>query len=248
MKEIKVIIVDDEKNARENLFGILEKHCPDVRIVCQASSALEAIENILLFKPDLIFLDIEMPGGNGFKVLEYFPHPDFGVIFVTAYDHYAIQAIRFSALDYILKPINSLQLKASVIKYVELQEQFDLRLKHFMNNQKIAFEDQKIALPFVNKIEYIEIKKIISCKGEANYTRIYLNNGKSLLVSKPLIEYEEILENYGFIRTHKSHLVNLHHVQSFIKIDGGSLLMSDKTSIPVSRRKKDFVLEKLKIL
>jgi two-component system LytT family response regulator len=248
MKEIRAIIVDDEKNARENLFGILEKHCPEVRIVCLASSAAEAIECILQHKPELIFLDIEMPGGNGFKVLEHFPHAEFGVIFVTAYDHYAIQAIRFSALDYILKPINSLQLKAAVIKYAELQEKFDLRLRQFMNNQKIAPEDQKIALPSVNKIDYIEIKQIISCKGEANYTRIYLSNGKSLMVSKPLIEYEEILENYGFVRTHKSHLVNLRHILSFIKNDGGSLLMSDNTSIPVSRRKKDFVLGKLQIL
>jgi two-component system LytT family response regulator len=246
MKGIRAIIVDDEINARENIFGILEKQCPEVRVVSQASSALEAIESILLHKPDLVFLDIEMPGGNGFKVLEHFPHAEFGVIFITAYDHYAIQAIRFSALDYILKPINMLQLKAALKKYIELQEQFDIRLRQFMNNQKIAQEDQKIALPFVNKIEYVEIKKIISCKGEANYTRICLTNGKSLLVSKPLIEYEEILESYGFIRTHKSHLVNLRHVVSFIKNDNGSLLMSDNTSIPVSRRKKEFVLEKLK--
>ena len=246
MQKIKTIIVDDEQNGRENLRGVLAKYCPEVHVAAEADSALAAIDIVQEHKPELVFLDIEMPGGNGFKVLDFFKNPDFKVIFVTAYDQYAIQAIRFAALDYILKPIDAVKLKEAVHRFVEAREMEDLRLEQFMKNSELNDQNKKIALPFTDKIEYVEIKNIIHCQGEANYTRIFLNTPKELLVSKPLIEIEELLMGFGFIRTHKTHVINKKHVRSFIKTDGGYLKMSNGISVPVSRRKRESVLSELK--
>ncbi len=248
MKIIKTIIVDDERNGRENLRGVLERYCPEIKIVAEADSAINAIDCIKEYEPKLVFLDIEMPGGNGFKVLDFFSKPDFKVIFVTAYDQYAIQAIRFSALDYILKPIDAIKMKEAVDRFISLEEDTDRRLEQFLKNKELNTENKKIALPFSDKIDYVEVKNIIQCKGEANYTRVYLSCGKEHLVSKPLIDFEEILHGYGFIRTHKAHMVNIVHVNSFVKTDGGYLKMTDSSSVPVSRRKKEFVLDELKKL
>ncbi len=246
MQKIKSIIVDDERNGRENLRGVLEQYCPEVEIIAEADSALNAIETIQTHKPQLVFLDIEMPDGNGFNVLEFFQSPDFKVIFVTAYDHYAIQAIRFSALDYILKPLDTFKLKEAIRRFIDNQKMEDVRLEAFLKNQNLELQHKKIALPFSDKIEYITVKDIVFCQGEANYTHIHLNDGKKLLVSKPLIEIEEILSGFEFIRTHKTYVINKKHVSSFIKSDGGYLKMNNGTSIPVSRRKKDWVLQELK--
>jgi len=248
MNNIKALIVDDEKHSRENLRGVLEKYCPEIIIVGEADSAISAIEKIQELHPDVIFLDIEMPGGNGFKVLDFFRKPDFKVIFVTAYDQYAIQAIKFSALDYILKPIDAIIVKEAVDRFVAFHEENDIRLEQFLKNKELNTDSKKIALTFSDKIDYVEVKHIIQCKGEGNYTRIILSCGKEHLLSKPLIDFEEILNGYGFIRTHKAHVVNLSHVSTFIKSDGGYLKMTDGTSVPVSRRKKEFVLDELKKL
>jgi len=243
---IKAIIVDDEKNGRENLRGLLNQYCPEVTLVAEAQNAIQAIDLIQEHQPDLVFLDIEMPGGNGFKVLEFFKEPQFSVIFVTAYDHYAIQAIRFSALDYILKPIDVLLLKSAVNRFVEQKSTEDRRLEQFLKNGYRENGNKRIALPMADKINYIEINCIIKCQGEANYTRFYLTGGKEYLVSKSLVEYEEILNGFGFIRTHKSFVVNVSHIVSFVKADGGYLVMSDQSSVPVSRRKKELVLKEIK--
>jgi len=246
MTIIKAILVDDEKNGRENLRGLLQQYCPEVSLFAEAQNALQAIDLIQEHQPDLVFLDIEMPGGNGFKVLEFFKQPQFSVIFVTAYDHYAIQAIRFSALDYILKPIDVLLLKSAVNRFVEQKSTEDKRLEQFLKNEHRAVGNKRIALPTADKIDYIEINCIIKCQGEANYTRFYLTSGVEYLVSKSLVEYEEILSGFGFIRTHKSFVVNVSHIVSFVKTDGGYLLMSDKSTVPVSRRKKDSILKEIR--
>lgn len=246
MNKVKVVIVDDEKNGRENLRGALKHYCPEVEIMAEAQNAVQAIDAINEHQPDLVFLDIEMPGGDGFKVLEFFKEPQFSVIFVTAYDHYAIQAIRFSALDYILKPIDVLLLKGAVNRFNEQRSSGDKRLEQFLENEYRSKENKRIALPMADKINYIEINRIIKCQGEANYTRFYLIGGEEYLVSKSLVEYEEILNGYGFIRTHKSYVVNVSHIASFIKTDGGYLVMSDQSTVPVSRRKKELVLKELK--
>ncbi|MFA9389808.1 MAG: LytR/AlgR family response regulator transcription factor [Prolixibacteraceae bacterium] len=244
---IKAIIIDDEQNGRENLRGALEKYCPNIKIVDEANSALSGIDAIQAHQPDLVFLDIEMPGGNGFKVMEFFDRPKFGVIFVTAYDQYAIQAIRFSAIDYMLKPINIVELKNAVDRFARRQKEQTVQLlEQFRQNERVEVSSKKIALPTTDKIEFREIKTILRCEGEINYTHFYFTDGTKLLISKTLVEFEDILEPYGFIRTHKTHLVNLMHVLSFNKNDGCSVSLSNGESVPVSRRRKEFVLEKLK--
>lgn len=246
MQTIKAILVDDELNSRKNLAGLLQKHCPEIKVIGETASAIEAINAIESQKPDLVFLDIEMPGGNGFEVLDYFKNPSFYVIFVTAYDQYAIQAIRFAALDYILKPIDALKIKSALQLYSKRKEAINERVSQFLKNKNLPAENKKIALPFSDKIEFVEVKDIVKCQGETNYTRIYLADGKMHMVSKSLIEYEEILAEFGFIRTHKSFIVNKIHITSFVKNDGGYLLLSDKSNVPVSRRRKEYVLEQLK--
>ena len=244
-QKIKTIIVDDENNSRENLKGALQSFCPEVEIAGEANSALSAITLIRKVNPSLVFLDIEMPDGNGFEILEFFKQPSFQVIFVTAYDQYAIKAIRFTALDYILKPIDVLLLRAAIDRHLNYHN-VDKRLQQFINNQQLPAQSKRIALPLTDKIHFVEVKDIINCKGEGSYTSIYTTENKNYLVSKPLIDYEDILADFNFIRTHKSHIVNRNHIKTFIKTDGGYLLMSNGSNVPVSRRKREEVLDLLK--
>lgn len=244
---IKSIIVDDEKHGRENLLGILKQYCPEVDVVGEANSVENAISLIKMYEPDLVFLDIEMPKANGFQLLEHFKDFTFEVIFVTAYDNYAIKAIRFSAVDYILKPINYNDLKAAVIKVSErfkLKEE-NKRIKQLFRNINQP-ANARIGLPMADRIEYIEVKKIIRCQGEGNYTHFYFEGNNHLLVAKTLVEFEDLLKEYSFIRVHKTHLVNLKHVLVFVKTDGGVLQLSNGDEVAVSRRRRELVLEILK--
>ncbi len=247
--EITSIIVDDERNGRENLAGILTGHCPEIRVAGLASSVAEAISLITKYRPQLVFLDIEMPGGNGFKLLEAFDSYPFEVIFVTAYDHYAIKAIRFSAADYILKPVNTDELTEAV-------ERVSLRIRQKQENERIKFLQQnlhrpdspKIGLPVGDRVEYVPVGSIIRCKGEGNYTSVIFPDKKPVLVAKTLVEFEELLAEHGFIRVHKTHLVNLKHVTAYIRDEGGSIILSNGDRVTVSRRRKDMVRERLKML
>jgi len=244
---LSALIVDDEKNGRENLAGLIRSHCPQIKVVAQAASVEQAIAGIQEHKPQLIFLDIEMPGGNGFQLLEHFNNFPFEVIFVTAYDNYAIRAIRFSASDYILKPINLNELISAVDKV-------SLRIRNRSENERIRQlylntmhpANPKIGLPTGERVEFVEVKSIIRCQGESNYTHIYFADRKPLLTAKSLIEFEELLAEYNFIRVHKTHLVNLNHVSSFTKNDGGVLLLSNGDSVAISRRRKEFTLEQIR--
>ncbi|MBV5313864.1 MAG: response regulator transcription factor [Prolixibacteraceae bacterium] len=244
---ISALIVDDEKNGRENLAGLIRSHCPQIKVVAEAASVEQAIAGIQQHQPQLIFLDIEMPGGNGFQLLEHFNNFPFEVIFVTAYDNYAIRAIRFSASDYILKPINLNELIAAVDKV-------SLRIRNRSENERIRQlylntmhpTNPKIGLPTGERVEFVEVKSIIRCQGESNYTHIYFADRKPLLTAKSLIEFEELLAEYNFIRVHKTHLVNLNHVNSFTKNDGGVLLLSNGDSVAISRRRKEFTLEQIR--
>lgn len=241
------LIIDDEKNGRENLAGLIRQYCPQLRIVAEAASVEEAIQKIEEFHPRLIFLDIEMPGGNGFKLLEHFKTFPFEVIFVTAYDNYAIKAIRFSAADYILKPINLNELIVAVEKVcqrITRQNENEQIRQLYLNTRHPA--NPKIGLPTGERIEFVEVNSIIRCQGESNYTHIYFTDRKPVLSAKSLIEFEELLGEYGFIRVHKAHLVNLNHVTSLSKNDGGILTMSNGDAVLISRRRKDFVSESLK--
>lgn len=245
MNLINSIVVDDERNGRENLIGLLKRHCPEIAIVAEASSSTEAISKIEEQRPQLVFLDIEMPGKNGFEVLNHFDTPGFKVIFVTAYDQFAIQAIRFSALDYLLKPIDVTELRMAVDRFHNKKDKADQRLDVFKNNKSVSSEERRIAIPSNDKIDFVKIKDIVTCKGEGGYTRITLYDSPELFTSKPLIYYEELLEGFNFLRTHKAYLINTTHVVSYVKSDGGFIQMSNEQIIPVSRRRRDQVLSNL---
>ena len=248
MEPITAILIDDEKSGRENLSGLLREHCPQIRLMGEAISVESAIPLIEKHQPQLVFLDIEMPGANGFKLLEHFRDFSFEVIFVTAYDNYAIKAIRFSAADYILKPINLNELKEAVEKVAAriARKTENKQLKQLFYNVHHP-QNPRIGLPTSDRIEFVEVKNIIRCQGESNYTHLFFDNRKPLLVAKTLVEFEELLQEHGFIRVHKTHLVNLKHVTAYIRNDGGRLVLSNNDEVAVSRRRKEFVLERMQI-
>ncbi|MEL6676032.1 MAG: LytTR family DNA-binding domain-containing protein [Bacteroidota bacterium] len=243
---MKALIIDDEAANRENLAFLLEKHCPQLHIVGKADSVESAKVIIQEVQPDLLFLDIEMPEANGFQLLEAFPDFPFEVIFVTAYDHYALKAIKFAALDYLLKPVDPLELQAAVNKAAEKRqpEQKTSSWEVFKAHQNHQ-GPKKLALASADRIDYVPLEDIVRCQGENNYTSFFLVDGRKLVVSKPLKEYELLLNQEGFIRSHQSHLVNVRYVRSFEKREGGYLKMQDQTQIPVSQQRRKMVLEEL---
>lgn len=245
--EIRAIIIDDEAGNRENLQRMLERHCGNVQVQAVAASAIEGIDAISTHSPDLVFLDIEMPHANGFELLENLPRIDFEVIFVTAFDHYAIRAIKFCALDYLLKPIDLLELKVAVEKVSEklLKARENESMEIFIQNRRNPQQVKKIALPTADKVDFVAVNEIVRCQGESNYTHIFLANGKKILVSRTLKEYEELLSEYNFLRVHQSHLVNVTEVKTYVKRDGGYIVMSDGAEVSVSKQKKEAVLTRL---
>ncbi len=247
---MNAIIIDDEQRNRENLQQLISEHCPDVTILKLCTSAAEARESISKRHPDLIFLDIEMPGENAFSLLESLERIDFEVIFVTAFDQYGIKAIKFSALDYILKPIDPADLRSAVSKARKkiTQKQENFRLQNLLENTRRAHSDKMIALSLSDKVEFVEVSSIVRCQSDSNYTTFYLKSGEKLLVSKTLKDFEDLLTSYGFLRVHQSHLINLKEIKSFIKSDGGYIRMKDGSSVSVSRQRREMVLETLKYL
>jgi two-component system LytT family response regulator len=243
---IKAIIIEDEKMSRETLHRLLEKYCPSVEIVAEADGYRKGVEEIRKLKPDVIFLDIQMPDGSGFRVLEEIEPVDFDVIFTTAFDQFAIKAIKYSALDYLLKPIIPQDL-VDAIEKVEKKKAERQRRKSLedssQSNDMADTKDQKIVLSTSDMIHVINVDDIIRCESDNYYTYFFFTDGRKLLVSKTLKENEELLSPYNFIRPHKSHLVNLKFIKSYIRQDGGYILMNDGTKIPVSRRKKDKMME-----
>jgi len=241
---IRSIIIDDEPNNVENLQTIIGTYCLGIEVVATANSAAEGIGGIKTHRPDLVFLDIQMPGASGFDVLKAFTTVNFEVIFITAYDQYGIQAIKFSALDYLLKPIDIAEFKTAIAKAskkISARRQnhnIENLLEYIKSGQR---DSPKIALPTLAEIQYVKVNTIIRCEAENNYTTFYLDNGEQILVCKTLKEYDELLQPHQFIRTHQSHLVNLQFVKSYLKEDGGMLLLTDQTKIPISRQNKDRV-------
>lgn len=239
---IKAAIIDDEKASRDTLKSLLSIYVPDVEVVGFADGVESGIQLIKEQKPELVFLDIQMPDGSGFKLLEEFENFDFRVIFTTAFDQYAIKAIKFSALDYLLKPIAPEDLTEAVEKYkknISKDTQIKTLLKNINTNKK---EEQSIIVYTSEGMHVIKIDNIIRCQSDDYYTRYFLKENKTLMVSKTLKETEELLSEYNFVRCHKSHLVNAKFIKSFLKVDGGTIVTTDGTKIPVSRRKREHVM------
>lgn len=245
---INAVIVEDEKKSREVLDALVKANCPDVNIVGTAESVAEGVELIRTAKPRLVFLDIEMADGSGFDLLEKVPNSGFDVIFTTASDAHALRAIKYSAIDYLLKPIDADELKAAVEKIrAKAIDHTNLESLKFLlqNFRKPNEQYSKITLPTGNAYEIVNVKDIIRCEADGSYTSFFLENKKKLLVSASLKHYEDLLPADDFIRVHHHHLINMHHVVRYLKTDGGYAVMSDGTQIEISRRKKDAFLQRL---
>ncbi len=246
---LRAVIVDDEQNNIDNLLILLQQHCPEVEITGSAMNALDGEQIILQQKPDLVFLDIQMPNLNGFDLLAKFKQPQFEVIFVTAFDKYGIQAVKFAALDYLLKPINISELKDAVGRAIVKcgNKQQNLQLENLMRLLKNSQQkdEHRIALSDAKETRFVKTTEIIRCESNNNYTIFFLANTEKITTSKPIFEYEEMLQDYGFIKCHQSHLVNKKYIRSWVKEDGGYLLLEDKSQIPVSRQKRDQIKQML---
>lgn len=245
---LKVLLIDDEQRATDALRMMIVKTIPEIDEVMVCNDARQAAEKIHQFQPGLVFLDIQMPHLNGFEVLEKIPNKNFKIVFTTAYNEYAIQAIRYSAFDYLLKPVDIEELQAAVHRFLEGQEdyrqQYDL-LKNIMHNMSApSAEDFRLALPTREGVHFLQPQDIVRCEAIGNYTKFYTPSGKSYLISKTLGEYDILLTPQQFIRTHKSHLVNKRYI-SFIDHDGFAVL-KDNSKVEVSRRRKEEVMAALK--
>ena len=244
---LKAIIIDDEPDCCESLATLLERFCPEVHIASTCYSGAEALAAILEIKPHLIFLDIEMPYMNGFELLEKLPAIDFDVIFTTSYDQYAIKAFRFSALDYLLKPIDREELQKAVQKVLnkkqnQLPQQLEILLQKINQTNNTV---QRIALPTMEGLLLVAVNSIISCASDGNYTIFFMKDKQKLIISRPLKEVEEMLEDHLFLRVHNSYIVNLNEISKYVKGEGGYLMMTDGSTVDVSRSRKELMLKKL---
>lgn len=244
MNTYKTVIIDDEESARGTLKTILSRYFKEIEVVGEGSNVASGFETINSVKPELVFLDIKMPDGTGFDLLNKIDNIDFEVVFTTAYDNYAIKAFQASAMGYLLKPIDIDELGTVLEKIKKVlsgpTKGKSRRLQVLMENYG-GREGQikKLVIPNIDGYEVVEIHDLVRCEGERNYTKFILDNGKKILASKTLKEYEELLVEHGFFRIHKSHLVNLHHVKRYLKTDGGTVEMTDGSSLQLSREKKE---------
>lgn len=250
MNHIKTILIDDEPRGLTSLQKLLEMNCADVDVIGCCSSAPEAKEKIAQLHPQLIFLDIAMPEKNGFELLRDLPEINFEIIFVTAFNNYMTQAFHFSAVDYLLKPVDDDLLAEAVKragKRIENKSggQHIETLLHNMQH-KNAMQKMKLCIPSLKGFQVVEIQDIIYCVASSNYTNFHFVNRASICASKPIHEYEELLEDCNFVRIHKSFMVNLGHVTEYIRGEGGTVILSNGNELEVSRRKKDLLMTKMK--
>lgn len=243
---LKALIIDDELQSREMLLSDISQHCPGVKVTSVCASGKEGILAIKKEKPDLVFLDIEMPWMNGFEMLELIDRVDFSIIFTTAHDQFAARAFRLSAIDYLLKPIDSKDLKEAV-KKAEHKSQLNnnIHVDNLLKNFRRSDEDQKIALPNRDGYEFVDFKHIVYCSAEGAYTKVFLDNNTHILVSKSLGDIEELLAPEIFQRIHHSTLVNIRCVTHFIRTDGGYVKLTSGEQLPVSKSRKEEVMLKL---
>lgn len=246
---MKAVIIEDEQKSREMLAALIHKNFPQITIAGLGKNVAEGVELIKTQQPDLLFLDISMPDGTGFDVLEKVQGIKFDIIFTTATDKHALKAIKYSACDYLLKPIDIDELTVAVNKLLQKKTPSIPsmeNLQFLIQNLKRQDDNySKITLPTGNAYEIVNIKDIIRCEADGSYTNFHLVGGKKLMVSASLKHYEDLLPSNDFIRIHHHHLINMNHVVRFLKTDGGYAIMSDDSQLEISRRKKDAFLERL---
>ncbi|WP_130734263.1 LytTR family DNA-binding domain-containing protein [Flavobacterium sp. J27] len=252
---ITAVLIDDDKNLRDGMKGLLARFAPKIKIIGEADSLQSGINAIDKLNPQVVFLDIQLNDGTGFDILEQLAKKNgtiqSNIVFITAHEQYAIKAFRFSALDFLLKPVDPDELLKVVEKIENVLEKtdsyahIDLLLE---NIRKKVDNFKRIALSTSDGIHLFEINDIIRCESEDNYTKFFIKNSKPVLISKTLKEYEELLTEHGFERIHQSHLINLAYLKSYIKKDGGYVIMADNSNLPISQRKKERLQEILKTI
>lgn len=247
---IRTIIIDDEENVRNTLSNILGEIREDIDIIGECDDVASGIALIKSTNPDLVLLDIKLPDGTGFDILDKLSKITFKIIFITAYEEYAVHAFKFSAADYILKPVSALDLNHAIDKVVlQLQAEYLLKLNALINNNHTTNNGEKrLVIKTVDKIHVIKVKDIFRCESDQSYCHFYLTNDSKITISKPLKDYDELLTDYHFFRIHKSHLVNLEHIKRFERTDGGYVVMADNTRVPVSFRKREELINILENL
>jgi two-component system, LytTR family, response regulator len=242
----KAIIIDDEADSVKLLALQLKMYCPQVQVVAACTDATDGLQQIKALQPNIVFLDIEMPVMNGFQLLEKLGDINFSLVFVTAYDQFAVKAFRFSALDYLLKPIDGKDLQAAVQKAMQrnwpVQQQLTMLKDQVQGTTKN--HPGKIALPYQNGVSFVEVENIVYCESENNYTRFYTTDGQQHLVSKNLGDIQEVLEERNFLRVHRKYLVNLDHIKKYVRGEGNYLVLSNDANIPVARSQKEKLIER----
>jgi len=249
---LRAVIVDDEPHVREALAELLRQYCSSVEVVGTAADVASGIDVIGATNPDIVFLDIEMPGRNGFELLAAFSPIPFQVVFVTAYDRYAIRAIKLSALDYLLKPVNPLELQAAVAKAIATKGTAAMTSPvtpgqiELIGDHPRSGAPTRVVVPTEKGFVVVAVDDIIRIRSESNYSRLYLRDGTQVVSSRTLGEYEELLLDAGFFRVHHSHLINMRHVAGYHKGKGGSVIMSDGSEVEVSVRRRDLFLQNIR--
>lgn len=240
---LKAIIIDDEPSNRKLITNTVKSYCPNVSVIAEAGSVQSGVAAINEYEPDLVLLDIKMPDGSGFDLIKHFEKPDFKVIFISGYIEYAIKGYKFNAIDYILKPIDEKELAHAINKADELiRYEEKLQFKAMEENIKILNKTSKIILKTSEHIHLISIEDIIRIEADGNYSTFFIMDGRKILVSRGIKEYEENLIDKGFHRIHKSHIININKLSYFDKTDSGDVVMTDGSIVPVASRKQEMLL------
>lgn len=243
---LKSVIVDDEYKSRESMRILLEEFCDSVEVCALCQNVDEGIQAIRKFKPEVVFLDVQMQRETGFDLLTKIQNINFEVIFTTAHSEYAIKAFKFSAIDYLLKPIDLEELKFAINKVnKKLYDNISLRLEHLVQNLRSTSENYKLALPTSDGLFFVKVSDIIYCEASSNYTEIVTGDGKKHLVSRTLKEYDDMLTDHNFYRIHNSYLINLNAIKKYVRGEGGYVVMNNDRSLDVSKRKKEGFLVRI---
>jgi len=249
MEMLNILIIDDENNIREILADIINLNCKDAKVIGFAEDVKGGISAIKKYKPDIILLDIKLPDGSGFDILSEIQTDEynFHVIFITAYEQYAIKAFKFSAIDYLVKPVDPDELLNAIERCrILYKDEFKNKIEAYSYNSDKLTKNKKLLLKTQYNVQILEIQNIIRCQSDNSYTTFFTSDNRKIIVSQTIGEYEKLLNEFGFFRIHQSHLINLEFVMSFDKGDGGFVIMKDKTSIPISFRKKELFLKVIK--